>query len=332
MRYKLLPPGKRGPFWYVRGSHGKRRFEFSTETRDRAAAQAIADKEIARRIEGTIPHRGPVTFATAAAAYRAFRRPGPLDAIWIDRISAKIGAQHVGLIRHAHLVELANELQPGTAAGTKNRHVIGPAAAVLHYAAEQGWCEYRRFRRFPEARRSTRQPASDETMAKLMNASTGHQRAFLAILYETGLRLADVMRLNDEMIDLPGAAVLARVAKTKDLIRIAISPSVVVMIANLERCGNGRLFPWPSRWSVYRWLRPLRKVTGTTYTPHQSRHALATALLERGVPDKQAAEYGAWRDPRSLHRYQHIRPAPLEGRSAGDLLGENRGKPRRKQA
>ena len=128
--------------------------------------------------------------------------------------------------------------------------MIGPAATVLHYAAEQGWCEYRRFRRFAEARRSTRQPASDETIAKLMNASTGHQRAFLAILYETGLRLADVMRLNDGMIDLSRAAILARVAKTKELIRIAISPSVVVMIANLERCRNGRLFPWPSRWSV----------------------------------------------------------------------------------
>jgi hypothetical protein len=77
MRYKLLPPGKRGPFWYVRGSNGKRRFEFSTETRDRAAAHAIADKEIARRIEGAIPHPLPVTFATAAAVYRAFRSPGP---------------------------------------------------------------------------------------------------------------------------------------------------------------------------------------------------------------------------------------------------------------
>ena len=56
MRYKRLPPGKRGPFWYVRGSHDKRRFEFSTETKDRAAAQAIADKEIARQIEGAMTH------------------------------------------------------------------------------------------------------------------------------------------------------------------------------------------------------------------------------------------------------------------------------------
>jgi integrase len=74
------------------------------------------------------------------------------------------------------------------------------------------------------------------------------------------------------------------------------------MIANLERCRNGRLFPWPSRWSVYRWLRSICKATGTTYTPHQSRHALATALLERGVPDKQAAEYGAWRPPFDFRR------------------------------
>src|SRR5690348_10192345 len=65
MRYKLLPPGKRGPFWYVRGSHERRRFEFSTETKDRAAAQAIADAEISRRLSGALPHQGPITFATA---------------------------------------------------------------------------------------------------------------------------------------------------------------------------------------------------------------------------------------------------------------------------
>lgn len=331
MRWKLFPPGRRGRFWYVRGTHAGQPFEFSTRTTDRAAAQAEADRYIAEELGSALPRQGPVRFAAAATAYRAFRDPGPLDVLWIDRIAARIGTREVGSIRHAHLVELAAELQPAGAPATKNRHVIGPAAAVLHYAAEQGWCEYRRFRRFPESRRSKRQPASDEAMGKLMQAATGHERAFLAILYETGLRLSDVLRLKDADLDLPGGAILTRISKTDDRIRIPISTSVVAMLASIERYSGGRLFPWTDRWAVYRWLRRLKKATGVAYTPHQSRHALATALLERGVPDKQAAEYGAWRDPRSLHRYQHTRPAPLEGRSAGSLLGVNLGNDERKR-
>jgi hypothetical protein len=58
------------------------------------------------------------------------------------------------------------------------------------------------------------------------------------------------------------------------------------------------------------------------YSPHLSRHALATELQRRRIPDKEAAQYGAWRDPRSLHRYQHADPTPLENRSAGELVGE----------
>ncbi len=34
-----------------------------------------------------------------------------------------------------------------------------------------------------------------------------------------------------------------------------------------------------------------------------------------------------WRDPRSLHRYQHIQPEPIPGRDAG-FLGRAQGKRR----
>jgi integrase len=336
LTYKLIPPGKRGPFWCCRGTLNGRRFEFSCRTADRTTAEAEATAELGRIVSSAIPTEAPVTFAQAAGAYAAFRPRGKLDQHYLEVIVAHIGAQEVGSILHAHLVALANTIYPteATTGATKNRHVIGPAAAVLHYAAEQGWCGYRRFRRFPEPRKSPRTPVGDDAMAALMREALPHQQAFLAVLYETGLRLGDVMRLTEHALDLRGGAIMAKVSKNGELLRVPISTSLVAMLANLDRPPGDRIFPWPSRWSVYRWLRPLcRKVGIDGYTPHRSRHALATALLERGIPDKQAAEYGAWRDPRSLHRYQHTRPAPLPGRSAGELLeGGKRGKGRKKGA
>jgi hypothetical protein len=54
-----------------------------------------------------------------------------------------------------------------------------------------------------------------------------------------------------------------------------------------------------------------------------SRHALATAAGAALIPDKVAAEMGAWADPRSLHRYQHVRPDAIPGRDAGAILGRD---------
>lgn len=326
MRYRLFPPGKRGPFWYCRGRLNGKPFEFSCRTADRAAAEARATAKLGEVISGALPTKGQVTFRQAAIAYKAFRKPRPDDVKWIDKLAAWFDRREIGEILHAHLVEAAEEMLPGKKAGTKNRGVIGPAAAVLHYAAEQGWCQYRRFRRFEEDRRSPRKPVSDQAMGMLLKATFGHQRMLLAILYETGLRLSDAMFLTEEDVDLPAGHMLVTIKKTGERLQVNISPDVIAMIASLSRCGRGRLFPWPARWSVYRWLRPLCKTLGITYTPHMSRHALATDLQRRRIPDKEAAEHGAWRDPRSLHRYQHASPAPLAGRRAGALYGENAGK------
>lgn len=326
MRWKLCPPGKRGRFYYLRGTHGGKRFEVSTRTADKGGAERIAAIYIARRLRGADPDE--VSFSVAADAYMAFRNPGKLDEKWLGKLGAWFAGRPVAGIRHNDLVDAATSLLPRGAAGTRNRHVISPAAAVLHYAAEQGWCEYRRFRRFKEPRRSSRKPATEGAMRKLLEATQGHQRMFLAMLYETGLRISDLLRLTDNDLDLPRRAILVRIGKTDDRARIGISRQIVAMLSSLPRYGD-RVFSWGDRHNVYRWLKPLRKKLRVKYTPHQSRHALATDLLNRGVPDKAAAEYGAWADPRSLHRYQHAAPKPMKDRGALELLGDKRGKKRR---
>lgn len=341
MSLKLIPPGKRGRFWYLRGSDKEGRFEYSTGQTTRGRAEAWVQDWLARRASRRVPGAGEtVAFARAAEFYKAAKHPSKADAKLVDKVAEWFGEKDCREITHADLVAAAHALKPRGKDTTKNRKVMKPAAAVLHYASEQKWCEYQRIKTFRESRISNREPASDGTMRLLLaNAeapprrhkngrkrdyNVHHKEILLVMLYETGLRISDLLTVQWEKIDLQKGRVEVRISKTDQKASLPLSDAIVAMLANLP-VQHGRLFPWSNRSGVYKWLKPLRERLGVAYTPHMSRHALATAAGEAMIPDKKAAELGAWSDPRSLHRYQHVRPDAIPGRSAGSLL--KRGKP-----
>ncbi|HZQ01375.1 MAG TPA: tyrosine-type recombinase/integrase [Reyranella sp.] len=340
------PPGKRGPFWYIRWTDAEgRRHERSTGASTRGGAETFAERLFLERARRRVPGAGEtVAFDRAAEAYKAFARPSTADERLIDRLAAHFRDVDCRAITHAQLIAAAHELCPGRADSTKNRKVMAPAAAVLHYAADQKWCEYRRIRKFHESRLSPRRPATDADMAKLFqhleepprglpdgrprnsrksDPNLAHKRLLLAMLYELGLRISDYLRLDWTMIDLPNLRLRVHIAKTDRQAEISFSPVVAALMANLPR-REGRLFPWATRRGVYAWLNRVRVRAGVHYTPHLSRHALATAAQD--IPDKKAAELGVWADPRSLHRYQHVRPDAIPGRDAGFLVGKKGGR------
>ncbi len=341
MRYTLQPPGKRGPCWYLRWTDelGRDR-ERSTGAENRRGAETFAEAYFAEVARRRVPGAGEtVGFARAAEAYKAFTNPGKYDERLIDAVARHFGDTDCRTITHAQLVGAAYALQPHGKDSTRNRKVIVPAAAVLHYAADQKWCEYRRIRKFHESRISSRKPATDETMAALFDhleepprtskygrkgdPNLAHKRLLLAVLYELGLRIMDALRIDWQAIDLQACRIVVRIAKTDQVASIPFSPAIAAMLANLPR-KYGRLFPWSTTRGVYAWLDRVKRRAGVEYTPHMSRHALATAAQD--IPDKKAALLGAWADPRSLHRYQHVRPEAISGRTAGFLTFGGRGK------
>lgn len=338
MRYiKFLPPGERGSSWYIRGRDASGKFEFSTGQKSRGRAEAWADVFLAERARRRVPGQGEVVgFKRAAEAYKAATGLSKAEGRLVDAVANHFADNtDCREITHAHLVEAAHALKPVGSDATKNRKVIGPAAAVLHYASEQKWCEYQRLKKFRVARRSNRDPAKDETLRLLIaNAeapprtkptgrkadyNVAHKRILLAMLYELGLRITDLLSIEWDAVDLAASRVRVKIAKTDEFASLELSPPLVAELASLPS-KLGRLFPWSTRRGVYAWLKPLTKRLGVIYTPHLSRHALATAALEAQIPDKRAAELGVWRDTRSLHRYQHVRPDAIPGRSAGNIL------------
>lgn len=327
MGYKLLPPGtRRGNTTYiVRGTVAGRRFEVRSDAKTREAADQWAIRFLSA-FERQSPAAGPaLTFAQAAQAYIALKRPRRDDEKNILLLGRWFGSKPITEIVGADLVAAAHALKPAVSDATKNRAIITPGSAVLHYAEEQGWCSYRRHRRLKVSRRSPRRPATPDAMRLLLANTTGHRHLLLAWLYETGVRITDTLRLHDGDLDLSAGRVRVGSAKTDDHGEIGISPELVALLANTPRCAAGRVFPWRDRHGVYRWLRKLTARLGVVYTPHLSRHALATDLRALGWDMKAIAERGIWRDERSASRYTHHRATDTPGRSVG-ILRRGRGK------
>ena len=326
MGYKLLPPGTRrnNRTYIVRGSVGGIRFEARSDATTREAAESYALDYIAGLKRDALA--GPVvTFDGAARAYIALKRPRQDDEKHLRQLMAFFADKPLREIVGADLVTAAHALKPRVKDVTKNRAIITPGSAVLHYAAEQGWCGYGRHRRLKVSRRSARKPAPDETMRLLLANTAGHRHLLLAWLYETGMRITDTLRMTDAELDLPRGRARIASSKTDSIGEIGLSPDLVALLATTPRCQAGRVFPWRDRHGAYRWLRKLCRRLGVAYTPHQSRHALATDLRALGWDMEAIAERGLWADARSTARYVHHRATDTPGRSVG-ILRRGRGK------
>lgn len=323
---QLYPPGTRkgNRRWVARFRAAGQQRERILKATSRPAAEKEA-QQLKQRYEGR-PAGAAVTFREAAAAYKAAKRLGKQDLAYIDRLERFFGDRPVGEFVGADLITAAHAIAHDTSDANKNRSVIGPASSILHYAAEQGWCVDRRHRRLKVSRRSPRRPATDETMRLLLANTTGFRHLLLAWLYETGQRITDSLRLRRDDLDLKNA--LARVAssKTDDIGEIGLSPRLRAMLASAPHLPSGRVFPWGDRHNVYRWLKPLCARLNVSYTPHLSRHAMATDLRALGYDMKAIAERGLWRDERSASRYVHHRSSATPERGVVVLMRGNRGR------
>lgn len=326
MPYSIIPPGKRGPGWYMRASVGGRRYEVALKAANRAGAELAAAQKFAALSRGPDARQEPVTFGQAADAYIAWKRPKDYDIKRLDALKAHFLGVTCTAIRHSDLVGAAEQLRPRASNATRNRDVVGPAASVLHYAAAQDWCPYRKFALFDVPRKSSRRPVDNDTMRLLLGHTEGHKRLLLAVLYERGYRISEALRLREANLDLPNGKIRVRITKTEaGTAEADLSPELRALFANAPRLPGGRVFPWTHRWSVYKWLRPLCDKLKVKYTPHQSRHAFATDLFDARVDSKAVADAGAWLDPRSPERYRHVTAKSLPPRPVSDVLGGNPG-------
>jgi len=261
-----------------------------------------------------------VSFARAAELYKSFRKPSKLECWRIGRIVAVLGERKVRSLQQADLVAAAHDLYPGRKPETKNRAVIKPAAAILHYAARNKWCEWLRIERFEESAPVTRAATADQArlllaaLAKEIRAAKTPQRKgrarkkrlLILWIFKHWNRISEPLKLRwEEHIDLRERIYLLHVSKSDQWKGKPIDEEVFEALANEpQKEREGWLFPWRTRSGVYKWLRPLCKELKIRFTPHMARHFGGKELNRQGAGLKTIMGALDHLDPKSSVRYQ----------------------------
>jgi integrase len=322
----LFPPGKRksNRFYVWKGRVAGRSVEVVCRAEDqRPTADArIARRFVQRLIDTAKQHAvaapaGPVTLTAAAQAYIEARGLSRPQRRFVEKLKIEIGHMLLSAVRQADLDRAACRLYPSAAPATKNRHVYAVGAAILHYGAENDWCEYRRIRKLKEPRPETRRPSRD-TEALLLANTAGLRRLFILIIFRQGWRISETLSWREEKVDLGESKTDLWIPKAKVWKTITLHYEVAAALANraeherwhaekgMRSRRPGYVFPWRQPSDIYRWLRPLCGKRGIHFTPHMARHEFASSLRERsGATARDIMDAGTWTSDRSTARYDH---------------------------
>jgi integrase len=341
MSLNLVAPGKRkgNKTWIFRGRVAGRLREITTEfgpgTPQRVLRQAAeeTEREIWAEHEASrVPRSGEnTTFRQASVQYLNFKDPQaqniPLRRK-IEKLVTHLGDRTLASIGAQDLVNLANEQYPHVALGSRNDAVIIPAAAVLHYAAKAGWCQWMKISQFARKKPETRS-VTDEVEEALINSLPigSYERLFMLWIFRQGNRVTEPLNVRWPKIDLPRRTVDIWIEKRREWRTKPLHDEVFEALAAIPQDAradyDGYLFPWRERNGIYKWLKPYAKRLGIgSFTPHQARHTVGRKLNANGNGLATIMDVLDHLDPRSSVRYQSVDEATVRHALAG--LGKKR--------
>ncbi|HEY4722212.1 MAG TPA: tyrosine-type recombinase/integrase [Anaerolineae bacterium] len=259
---------------------------------------------------------GPVTFKSAAQLYIDYRDPRKQDRTFIAKLVAVIGDKLLTEITSHVLIAAANTIYAKREASTKNRNALVPAAAIIHYAAENNLCRHLRVRKFKEKSPEPRSVSKDIGRVLIAN-SEGDMRRALVWLFCQGWRISDMLRVQRQHIDRSAGTVRYRISKTDKWREKPLHSDVLAILPD-DGKQIGPLFPWSDRFAFYRDLTPLCAKLKIRFTPHMARHSFATWRVNDGASLQEIMEAGGWKSIKSVMRYADLDAARV--RSAVDRV------------
>jgi len=162
-------------------------------------------------------------------------------------------------------------------------------------------------------------PAADESRDGL---SAWRDKAMLETLYSGGLRIHELVQLNDDDVDLLGEVVRVRGKGRKERLAPLGEPAVKALQRYLglrNRSARGPLFinKFGGRMtarSVQRLLKKYLLAAGLdpSLTPHKLRHSFATHMLDAGADLRSVQELLGHANLSTTQIYTHITPERLK--------------------
>jgi integrase len=342
MPFKLYPPGTRkgNKFWVVRFRNPPGEFSTKATSRD-GAEQFAAAMLIELRSQGRAAAPAPVTsFRGLAEKFIEARKPGKLDEGYIRALIAHFKETPVRDITPGDVHIAAHKLKPDCTNATKNRHVVTPMLAVMHFGNRERLCDYLRVDKF-DAVLPEPKPLEADDAAKLLAACDAIKDpkerarvfALLVLLFYHGPRINEALALDwAAHVDMARREWLKTVSKKKGgpIERWKpMSEALFLALANLPGHRVGKVFPWPNRWAVYRALEPVVAKAGVPFTPHVARHTHAQAIRDAGFDDRAIQDALDHQSPVMARRYSSVTKAEQKKvlTAIGESFGGKRSKP-----
>lgn len=340
MSLKLIRPGKRGnKVYYVRGTVAGQRIESSTGTTDKDAAEKFR-AEFEHKLLAVSTKKVILTYGEASDQYTDDRKPEGWSAHMHRLIRDELAGKMLPEINQSEIVRVANLIYPKAAASTRNRWVVTPISCVMHYAARNRHCDWLRIERFVEEKPQTRAVSVAVARAVIRGSVKQERKAKLKQalclwLFKHGNRISETLSVTGENVSFSDRTFQLLVAKPRRWKTFALDPEVAVA---LKRCypdglPAGRIFPWRTRWGVYKWLTPLSRALGIKFTPHMARHSVGTWYARKRAGLRATMDRLGHDDVESSMRYQEgdIEMVRQVNRQIGSLGGKIGGRHRKRK-
>lgn len=319
MSYRIYAPGTRkgNRFWLARIWVWGREHELVCREKDGSPAKdARSANRLARKFHteairqgrpASITQTKPITFADAAERYIVGRNVSRqmetrVRLLANDPIFGQLpidGIVPADIDDAAHRIRRPNHRKAILSNHSKNREIIAPAAAVLHYAHENEWCRYLKIKALDQPKPHNRRPVPG-TGDALLSATSGLERLLILLWFRQGWRLGESLTLQADKIDLNERTIELWISKAQTWKLLEMHDDVFFELANMDLPKQGPVFAW-TRWQVYGWLRPLCTRLGLKFTPHMARHEFGSAIRD----GRALVEVGTWTSEAGTRRYVH---------------------------
>lgn len=166
---------------------------------------------------------------------------------------------------------------------------------------------------YPEPKRRVRW-LTRRQVVKLFQELPEHQRPVVAFALATGLRQANVVRIEWSQVDLPRrrAWIHGDQAKGQLPIAVPLNQVAVQVLEEAEGKHPRRVFTYRGRpfnaANTRAWRRALARAGIEDFRWHDLRHTWASWHAQEGTPLYVLQELGAWRSEAMVKRYAHLAP------------------------
>lgn len=313
---------KRGNMWWVRyTTPGGKLVRQSAQTEDKQAAREYHDKLKAESWRVAKLGQKP-TRTWDEAAYRWLQETHDKkshigDVYMIAWLQPYLSKKILPEVTRDVVMQIAEVKRKEASPSRANRFLALIRAILRRAEREWEWLEKApTVKMYKEPKRRVRWLTPEQASA-LLKELPEHQRDTVTFALATGLRQANVVKLEWFQVDLERntAWIPGDKAKGGNDIHISLNDTAIAVLKRQVGKHPTRVFTYDgkpfNRAYTVAWQKALKRAGIDNFRWHDLRHTWASWLAQKGVPLTDIQEMGGWETYSMVKRYAHLLPAHL---------------------